>query len=373
MLRGDRTRLRQILNTVLSNAVKFTDNGQIVLRVQVVNRDDERIEVRWQVADSGVGIRQEDQKFLFEPFYQTVGNTNVIAGTGLGLSICQRLAALMNGSIGVVSAPGLGSSFTLNLPLELAHAAAGFPSTARLLPEMVHVFSPSHEMAEYIASWLRSWGAKTQTGRHGLDVLNPDDVLLEVYPHERHEKLLEWEGPRVILSAETGAEIAAPNHWHVSPNDLKGIFEAVSQAQGVVQSSGLSTESNLRKQLNLRVLVAEDNVINQLILKDQLEELGCSVRLASDGQEALLSWQGSEFDVILSDINMPRLNGYELARELRRLGCGIPIIGATANAMRDESDRCLEAGMQQLLVKPFSLNALFNCLQNYERKPDSVV
>jgi two-component system capsular synthesis sensor histidine kinase RcsC len=238
---------------------------------------------------------------------------------------------------------------------------------------MVHVFSPSHEMAEYIASWLRSWGAKTQTGRHGLDVLNPDDVLLEVYPHERHEKLLEWEGPRVILSAETGAEIAAPNHWHVSPNDLKGIFEAVSQAQGVVQSSGLSTESNLRKQLNLRVLVAEDNVINQLILKDQLEELGCSVRLASDGQEALLSWQGSEFDVILSDINMPRLNGYELARELRRLGCGIPIIGATANAMRDESDRCLEAGMQQLLVKPFSLNALFNCLQNYERKPDSVV
>jgi two-component system capsular synthesis sensor histidine kinase RcsC len=108
-------------------------------------------------------------------------------------------------------------------------------------------------------------------------------------------------------------------------------------------------------------------VINQLILCDQLEELGCTVRLASNGEEALTIWRSEQFDIVLSDVNMPRLNGYELARELRRQGCKTPIIGATANAMRGEEALCLAAGMNHCLVKPFTLRALFNYLAPYER------
>jgi two-component system capsular synthesis sensor histidine kinase RcsC len=120
------------------------------------------------------------------------------------------------------------------------------------------------------------------------------------------------------------------------------------------------------RQLDLRVLVAEDNIINQLILKGQLEELGCTVVLASDGDEALQHWRPGRFDVVLSDVNMPRMNGYALARELRRQGCLAPIIGATANAMRGEEELCLAAGMNRCLVKPFALQALFNCLAPYQ-------
>lgn len=117
--------------------------------------------------------------------------------------------------------------------------------------------------------------------------------------------------------------------------------------------------------LGLHVLVAEDNVINQLILRDQLEQLGCSVALASDGEQALQAWQREHFDLLLTDVNMPAMNGYELARALRRLGCTRPIVGATANALRGEEELCLAAGMDRCLIKPFNLQALFNCLAPY--------
>ena len=122
----------------------------------------------------------------------------------------------------------------------------------------------------------------------------------------------------------------------------------------------------LRK-LNLNILVAEDNAINQLILSDQLQELGCTVELASNGEKALAIWHQGSFDLLITDVNMPKLNGYELTRLLRRQGCVAPIIGATANAMLGEKELCLAAGMSHCLVKPFSLQALFKCLVPYER------
>jgi two-component system capsular synthesis sensor histidine kinase RcsC len=118
--------------------------------------------------------------------------------------------------------------------------------------------------------------------------------------------------------------------------------------------------------LHLRILVAEDNVINQLILRDQLEEIGCTVTLASDGMDALEQWEEGKFDVLLTDVNMPRMNGYELAARLRAMKVTQPIIGATANAMCDEGERCLSAGMNQCLIKPFTLHSLYDCLQHFQ-------
>ncbi|WP_433766392.1 ATP-binding protein [Pseudomonas putida] len=368
MLRGDLSRIRQILNNLLSNAVKFTDSGQIVLHVKVVSISADRVELQWQVSDSGPGISQEDQAFLFDPFYQTGSSANVIAGTGLGLSICQRLAELMSGSIRVVSSPGLGSSFTLNVALESVSCEAQVSGPSAVLHKPVYVYSPALEMAEYVASWSRRWGAKTLIGKPASGVVEHESVLIEVYPYERQNLCPEWAGARIIVSPQAGTEEQpAANQWCVALNDLGDLFETLNQAQGVLPAPQGLVEAGAPDKLDLKVLVAEDNVINQLILKDQLEELGCQVALAGDGCEALALWEKDDFDVVLTDINMPGMNGYELAKKLRSLGCEAPIVGATANAMRDEGDRCFGAGMQQLLVKPFGLGALFNCLQQYGR------
>lgn len=371
-VRGDVARIRQILNNLLNNALKFTDSGRIVLRLRLESREGERAMLQWQVVDTGKGIAAQDQQYLFEPFFQVSGNANVVAGTGLGLSICKRLVHLMNGTLRVVSEPGLGSSFTFILPLEQVaayedeHESWALP----LLGERVYVVSPVRELAESIGGWLRRWGARVQLGPPESVEADPGAVLVELYPGAIETcQRLRWCGPRVTAAADEHSVCLGPGAcWQIGLNNLHALNRAVSRAQGVEEQLSLApSEAPANLNLNLRLLVAEDNLINQLILRDQLEELGCCVVLAGDGIEALSLWGETAFDMILTDVNMPRMNGYELTEQLRRLGCALPIIGATANAMLDEAERCLSAGMDHCLVKPFTLRALYQCLQRYQR------
>ncbi len=370
---GDVSRIRQILYNLLNNALKFTDAGRIVLRVSVLGRDGERTNLLWQVSDTGKGITEEDQAQIFEPFYQSRGHTNVIAGTGLGLPICQRLTHLMNGSIRVVSEPGLGSSFSLDLSLEQpVHSA--LPHDLPALPsKVIFVVSPVRELAEAISGWLRRWGARPQLERPSPGMKNQQAVLLELHPGRFDKRLVpEWSGPLVLATGD-GFNEPQPGSggWAVNINHLNAIRQALGRALGLpaIEPDTVNPQLQMKK-LHLHVLVAEDNVINQLILHDQLHELGCTAELAGNGEEALAMWHAGRFDVVLSDVNMPKKNGYELARELRRLGCKVPIIGATANAMRGEEALCLAAGMDDCLVKPFTLQALHNQLAPYERIPN---
>lgn len=275
----------------------------------------------------------------------------------------------MKGVIRVVSTPGLGSSFTLVVGLKSLQAPLRFEH--ELWPKRVHVYSPVREMAEYICSWLGTWGAKAQISLPEVGASASEAVLLEVYPYRRGAPICAWPGARIVISPEdTEEESCAGQHWQVRLNDLSGLFDTLRQAQGSLDLTQVAGESEMSRELDLKLLVVEDNVINQLILKNQLEVLGCQVNLVSDGSQALLLWEKDCYDVVLTDINMPGMSGYELARQLRNLGCQAPIIGATANAMRDESDRCLSAGMQELLVKPFDLGDLYDCLQHYEKVSD---
>jgi two-component system capsular synthesis sensor histidine kinase RcsC len=369
-LRGDAGRVRQILNNLLNNAVKFTDSGRVVLRVKLLRREGERLCLQWQVSDTGRGIAHNEQAFIFKPFYQAEGNTNVVAGTGLGLSICQRLTHLMNGTLRMVSEPGLGSSFSLSVPLEQGPCNTSPAALPALVPGIVYVVSPIRELADSISGWLRRWGARPQIG--APDTLEPDTmaVLLELYPtYSEQRSRPAWQGPRVLASGD-GAQEPQFNGdgWKVNLNDLAAIQQAVRLAQGSpVAQHPEKRELYAVRPLRLHILVAEDNVINQLILRDQLEELGCTVRISGDGEEALSLCRERAFDIVLTDVNMPRLNGYELAKALRRQGYTTPIIGATANAMRGEEALCLAAGMNHCLVKPFTLRALFAVLAPYAR------
>ncbi|MGE8143782.1 response regulator [Pseudomonas frederiksbergensis] len=244
---GDPVRIRQILANLLNNALKFTEAGRIGLRLSVIDPLSDPIALRWQVIDSGPGIALNQQARLFTPFYQVPGNPHE-GGAGLGLSICASLSELMGGRMRVVSEPGLGSSFFLELSL---------PVVSSVLPNPGSAASTTH--------------------------------------------------------------------------------------QG---------------KLELRVLVAEDNPINRAILEEQLLELGARVVSTEHGGQALENWVAGAFDVVISDVNMPLVNGYELARRLRQLGASIPIIGVTANAMREEGERCLAAGMNAWIVKPLSIESL---------------
>lgn len=368
-LNGDVSRIRQILSNLLNNALKFTDSGRIILRVRLDSRDGERVMLHWQVCDTGKGISHEDQQHLFEPFYQADGNTHVVAGTGLGLSICKRLMHLMNGSMRVVSEPGLGSSFTLHLPLEQLSAMEPSPGADELLPELVCVVSPIRELAVSICGWLCRWGARAQVGLPKAHDHTEGAVLLELHPGRPGETLAaHWEGPRVLAASDLHDDALHDSIGMVSFNSLKALRMAVGAAQGQLMRGATAIAQRYPVfNLGIHVLVAEDNVINQLILRDQLEELGCTVELAGDGLTALEMWRHSTFDLILTDINMPHMNGYELTAKLRSLDCHLPIIGATANAMSEEGERCLEAGMNRCLVKPFALRTLYACLEPYRR------
>jgi len=367
-LSGDVTRIRQILNNLLNNALKFTDNGKIVLRLKMDSRDDERVMLHWQVSDTGKGIAHEEQARLFEPFYQIESAKNVVAGTGLGLSICKRLMHLMNGSMRLVSEPGLGSSFTLHLPLEQVREPEHFNPMGELSPDTIYVVSPLRELAECYCGWLRRWGARAQLGVPKSGEAAGDAILLELHPGSARQRLEpDWPGPVVVAASDMSMPLDLGNNsWHADVNSVRGVNQALCHAQGMrvnpPKDAGVG-KSELK--LGLRILVAEDNVINQLILRDQLEELGCSVTLACDGLEALGLWQEGRFDLVLTDVNMPKMNGYELAAQLRAMNVTLPIIGATANAMLDESERCQSAGMNHCLIKPFTLHSLYNCLQHF--------
>ncbi|MDF9620563.1 response regulator [Pseudomonas entomophila] len=358
-VRGDPLRIRQILNNLLSNAIKFTDNGRIVLRVRVLDSIDGRVDVQWQVSDSGMGISQAQQQQLFAPFYQ-VNNATERAGAGLGLAICKWLCELMAGQLNVVSEPGLGSSFTLQLglehvPGELADCPVFSPGTPS-----IYVRAQVAEQAQHLIGWLTRFGLECRlvTG----ETSEPSALLVEISPLPHTPP---WPGPSIIATPDG----PKPSQLHgtdreVTADDVRAIAWAIYMAR-----HGTSTDNHplpeKTRRLNLQVLVAEDNVINSAIIKEQLEVLGCSVTIAPNGEQALAQWSPGRFDLVLTDVNMPIMDGYKLAAALRQQDPSMPIIGVTANALREEGERCAAVGMNAWMVKPLNLATLREHLEKH--------
>lgn len=362
LVRGDAARVRQVLNNLLSNALKFTDIGRVVLRLRVVANEAGDVALQWQVTDTGIGMSQEQQERLFEPFYQAHGHQHTVSGTGLGLSICARLSELMGGQLRVVSETGLGSSFTFTLALPVLEQTQPSFEADWLQSEPIYVRAPVKELAQSLAAWIEFWGGSALVQDTLPVQAPPGAVLLDLLgtctaePH--------WSGPRVCALAKAGLQPQpAPQGWQVSLYHLAGIAQALRLAQkGDSGENRQPVRVTRLGKLGLRVLVAEDNPINQALLKEQLEELGCRVTLTGNGREALQRWAPGAFDALLTDVNMPVMNGYELVGELRRHDSWLPIIGVTANALREEGERCMAVGMNAWLVKPMSLRTLHDGL-----------
>ncbi|WP_423357123.1 response regulator [Pseudomonas citronellolis] len=359
-LLGDVARIRQVLNNLVSNALKFTDIGRVVLRLRVLAQNEDGVSLQWQVADTGMGIAEDQQARLFEAFYQVPGAHHA-SGTGLGLSISASLARMMGGSLRVVSELGLGSSFSLLLELPVEGRRGSVFCPAPLRQGGVYVQSPVRELADNVAAWLECWGCSVLSGEPSAEAAE-GAVLLELLPPAAPRP---WTGPRVrALVDAPGQPELHEDGWHVSLYSLAGIARALARAQGSEVLEPVPAQASEGPgQLGLRVLIAEDNPVNQELLREQLEELGCIVSLAGDGLQALQLFDARRFDVLLTDVNMPNMSGYELTQELRGRGECIPIIGVTANAMREEGERCRAVGMNAWLVKPISLQTLYDRLR----------
>lgn len=360
-LQGDAARIRQVLNNLLSNAVKFTDIGRVVVRMTRFMRD-ERQWLQWQVTDTGIGIADEHQVHLFGAFYQASPSNDGQRGAGLGLSICAHLVAIMGGDIRLVSESGLGSSFTFELPLPSASSESLRPAPARLACEVaVLVRGPVRELVQSITARLCERGAAAMLWKGSTaPEAEPDTVMLDLELEDSHST---WPGPHVIASSDAGLPEYVGGAWHVTLHRLDAIVAAIASANGQPLPAAARGSAQPVEHLGLQVLVAEDNPVNQAILREQLEQLGCQAVVASDGREALDYWGQRPFDAIITDLNMPRLDGHALTRALRERGVRVPIIGATANADPAEHDRCVALGMEALLVKPITLRALQEVLE----------
>ena len=364
-LRGDPVRLQQVLSNILNNAIKFTRSGCISLRLYC---HDGYLQIC--IRDTGVGIQQRELIKLFDPFVQLGSDGHQqFQGTGLGLAICEKLVSLMDGDIAVESEIGLGSQFTIRLPLYEAEYPAR-EQHAELYGRVCWLALRNIALERYLTRLLEESGLTVL--RHTGQPISGDDVLIGEDPPPAHASQRAW--IRFALDHIGPALEVAPGAWQLSPafaeelpSLLLKIYRCEQTALPAPAPAGPVLPVN-GENLDIRVLVVDDHPINRRLLADQLGSLGYEVATANDGVDALNYINRQAVDIVLSDVNMPKMDGYELTRSLRRQGRVLPVIGVTANALADEKQRCLDAGMDSCLSKPVTLTVLQPVLNQFSRK-----
>ncbi|MGE8614557.1 MAG: ATP-binding protein, partial [Achromobacter veterisilvae] len=361
-MRGDPTRLGQILHNLLSNAIKFTNAGKVTLRLAL---DEAGLQAAFEVEDTGIGMSAEQMARLFRAFSQ--GDATIsrrFGGTGLGLALCSRLAQAMGGTMAAESEPGLGSRFTLRLPLG---ECAGERDLPRFDGQSVVLVAAFEAERAYVGQALSAWGLRPQGYGHPAQVgqreLEGAAALVlwgarQTWLAADENRLIE-ESAWVIDCAMSGPGLptAAGRLLSVSMYGLGGLAGALRHA---LQGRALAPASPGRRVLArpLRILVAEDNLVNRRLFEEQLALLGCEVRTAEDGEAALAWLEREEYDVLLTDLAMPGMDGYALARRALRRWPSLPVVAATAHVTPQERERCAQAGMARVLGKPLSLEEL---------------
>ena len=382
---GDQVRIRQVIVNLLGNAIKFTQTGEVSLQIAVENRTDEAIQLHFTIHDTGIGIATEKQQLIFGAFSQADGSmTRRFGGTGLGLTISERLVAAMQGRIWVESRPGLGSSFHFTTRLGLTEDTA--PQEEWKLPPglSILVVDDNFTNRRILIDVLRHWGMKAvpaASGREGLSLIqraweedNPFQLIIsdaqmpEMNGFEFVEALrrLTVGSEAVVLmltSAQSPGDIvraraAGVSDFLVKPVRLQELRNVIAKVLGKHTAlRPLSPTFQASRQVShLHILLAEDNPVNQRVAQRMLVKEGHTVVVRSNGLEALEALSKEHFDLVLMDVQMPDMNGFEATKAIRQrervTGGHIPIVAMTAHAMKGDQDRCIEAGMDGYLAKP---------------------
>lgn len=359
-LLGDPTRVRQIVSNLLSNALKFTRFGRVDISVSTHNGG-----VRIIVRDTGIGIAEDAQARIFQPFAQAgVGITRQFGGTGLGLALTRRLCEAMRGQLSLETQEGFGSTFCVDLPLPSQNHTQPLP----VLHGRVIGLSPaSSGLSEQLSRLLPAWGLHYQH-QDADSVLGPldADVLISDSPQRLNELRAHSSLPILVVSAygnflsSEQVENLSPIEQLARPLSRQVLLQALRRILGQDAVQAAEQHSEPQRSRRARVLLVEDNPVNQLVAKGMLGKLGCEVLLANHGGEALTLLETQSVDLILMDCNMPVMDGYETTRQIRQKSefAELPIIALTANALSDERERCRAAGMDDYLAKPFRKDEL---------------
>ena len=353
---GDPTRVRQIVSNLLSNALKFTRFGRVDVRL--CTHDDG---VRIEVCDTGIGIAPEAQLRIFQPYTQAgAGITRQYGGTGLGLALTHNLCEAMQGRLSISSEVGFGSQFCADLPLP-CHTPAVAP--APLFGTILAITEPGSGLAELLGKLLPAWGLNYRRCNLSDSLLGLEpDLLITDCPECLFGLRPTLSAPILLVTAygsflpSEEAAALAPLQQQARPLARNALYQTLRRAllghTVIIDDAQLETYTPLRR---ARILLVEDNPVNQLVAKGMLSKLGCAVSVAAHGAEALNLLEHEDFDLVLMDCNMPVMDGYEASRQIRRSGRwpDLPIIALTANAMPEERERCRLAGMSDYLAKPF--------------------
>jgi two-component system, sensor histidine kinase and response regulator len=424
LVRGDPIRLGQALTNLISNAVKFTESGSVLIRVSRADEDETNSALRFAVTDTGIGISKEALSNLFQPFTQADSSTTrKYGGTGLGLAISKQIVELMGGEIGVESEPGKGSRFWFVAPLEKQRGAVALARPFEGLRALVvDADATSRALISY---QLQSWGAQSRlcaSGDEALDELRASaaarssfdlaiiDARVRVADGKPLALVIKSEaaisGARLIVArpreltyqeAIAGADVEA---CLVKPVKQSQLFDCIAKIIGAAEDASCKPEqeettqasalqASARGSAPVRILVAEDNAVNREVIVLQLEQAGYKADIVTNGREALNAMKTRSYDIALMDCQMPEMDGYEATREIRKREneFGRPVIIAmTAHALQGDREECIAAGMDDYIAKPIRQQELARLLSRWadglraspqskkedaEEKPDS--
>jgi len=409
-LRGDPGRVRQILVNLVGNAIKFTHQGEIVIRAEAIEETDKHAIIRFAVQDTGIGIPYERQDAVFARFTQADGSTTrKYGGTGLGLTISKQLVDAMGGKIGVESSPGVGSTFWFDLKFEkqIREKRTTAPLTlgpVNLTHARILIVDDNQTNRLVLTKNIEALGSRVDSvssGAKALETLRNAHRAGDPY----HVVLLDMQMPgmdgeqtaraiksdpsvkevKILILTSMGHrgdakrfEVLGCSGYLLKPVKQQMLFDAVIAVLGREDNldPGLVTRHTLSEQrkLGLRVLLAEDNAINQKLAVVLLQKAGYSVDAVETGAQALEKVQANSYSAVLMDIQMPDMDGLEATHHIRELekntGQHIPIIAMTAHAMQGDRERCLEAGMDDYVTKPLQPKVMFSALDRWIQATD---
>lgn len=393
LLIGDSFRIKQILLNFANNAIRFTESGDVLIRATLIDREKDDLVVRFSVKDSGIGIPEEKQATLFKPFSQVDGSiTRKYGGTGLGLVIAKSLAEAMLGEVHFKSTPGTGSTFWFDIPLKKQSKGShmSFQMPKGLLSKHFIILDDHQKRSSLLKSYLNEWGCQhiEQFGKsdfnflktHNIKLLQSCDIVLvdgemldennEPIATQLRRISKHWH-PDIVVMSKWGRE----SEWRSElGQSIDGILTTPIRQQALVSRlTELIPDEKKRNVVktveaeispipeNSKILVVEDNKVNQKVVDRLLVRLGCYVACVGDGVQALKILEEETFDLVLMDFQMPIMDGLTATEHIRRLQSPvseIPIIGLTANVIQREKERALRIGMNDYLSKPIVFDDL---------------
>lgn len=406
---GDPNRLKQILLNLMSNAVKFTESGNVVTRCVVEQRAGEAVVLHFSITDNGIGIEKAQQERLFMPFSQADGSTSRrFGGTGLGLSIAKRLVTMMEGIIGVDSAPGKGSTFYFTAKFaQLSDDLAPSTDQPQIIAGSSALLVDDDKISrDILMQYLASWGIAVDVAKDAAQAL---DLLLHADENQteynfaiidyfmpnvdgielgrRIHSLAEYEGmPLILVTAfdEAGrgkdAVDAGFAGYLRKPMRQSALYDAIAVATQLQHlpthpKAAPVTVAAVNGHATTRILLAEDHPVNQTLAMKQLAKLGYEAVACKDGQEAIDELAKNDYDIVLMDCQMPIVDGFEATRVIRRnetqTGKHVPIVAMTANAMEGDREMCLAAGMDDYIAKPVQMKTLRTVLERWSAERET--